>query len=144
MPLLFLLCCTLLCRFLLRYLTLVSTDLYTLLCVFLRRHLHASMGKSLAELPPILSSLHGHLLLSPYFIFLSTSLLIGNTVSIDACSYGWEWMGSVFFPSKYLNMPHEYYITCGCIGCTRNCGCRSVNVSCTEYCKCSNNCKSIS
>ena len=103
------------------------------------------MGNSLSELPPPSSSLHGHLLRLHYLISLSTSLLIGNTMSIDACSYGWERTGSVLFPSKYLlNMPHEYYITCGRSGCTRNCGCPSMDVSCTEYCKRGDNCKNIS
>ena len=82
------------------------------------------MGKSLAEPSPTSGSLHGHLLCLHYFMFLSTNFLIGGTLSIDACSYRWERISSVLFPNKYLlNMPHEYYITCGCCGCTRNCGC---------------------
>ena len=92
------------------------------------------MGKSLTELPPTSSSLHGKLLCSHYFIFLSINLLIGNIVSIDACLNGWEQTGFVLLPSKHLlNMPYGYYITCGCSGCTRNHGCRSIDVLCTAF-----------
>ena len=111
---------------------------------FFRRHLHTSMGKPLAELPPTSSCLHGHLLRSHYFIRLSTNLLIRNNVSIEPSFYGWSRTGSVLFPDKHLsNMPHEYYVTCGCSGCTRNCSCRAMDASCTEYCKCGDNCKNI-
>ena len=102
------------------------------------------MGKSLVEPSPTLGLLHGHLLCLHYFMFLSTNLLIGSTVSIDVCSCRLERISSVLFPNKYLlNMPHEYYITCGCSGCPGNPGCCSMDILCTEYCKCANNCKNI-
>ena len=44
---------------------------------------------------------------------------------------------------KGSNLPHEYCITCGCIGRSGNCGCCSMYVLYTEYCKCGNNCKNI-
>ena len=100
------------------------------------------MGKSLAELPPTSNSLRGHLLRCHYVIRLSKNLLIGSHSFIDATKYGWERVGSVLFPDKSLSkMPREYSITCGCKACTRNCVCRSVEVSCTEFCKCSESCK---
>ena len=66
-------------------------------------------------------------------------------MSIDVCLYGWVRIGSVLFPSKHLlDMPYEYYITCGCVGSTRHCSCRSIGVVCTKYSKCGDNCKKIS
>ena len=102
------------------------------------------MGKSLAEPSPTSGLLHGHLLCLHYFMFLSTNFLIGSTVSIDVCPCRWERISSVLFPNKYLlNMPHGYYITRGCSGRSGNCGCCSMYVLCTEYCKRGNNCKNI-
>ena len=112
----------------------------TLSLYIFRWHLHSAMGK------PLLNYLHHRVVcvVTSIVTQLSANLLMGTDVSIDATSYGWERIGSVLFPDKCLsNMPHEYYVTCGCSGCTINCGCRSMETLCAEYCKCGESCKNI-
>ena len=100
------------------------------------------MGKSLSELPPTSSCIHGHLRRCHYVVRLSTNLLIGREIIMDPTRYGWKRIGDVLFANKsFVLIPKEYFITCSCKACTKNCACRTLDVSCTEFCKCNENCK---
>ena len=109
----------------------------------LKYHFRKSLGKSLAELPPSSSCINGHLLRCHNFVRLLANLLTGRGTAMEVTSYGWQRIESVLYPDKcLLFMPREYHTTCKCSACTRNCGCRSLQILCTEYCKCGDNCKS--
>ena len=103
--------------------------------------MYTQKGKSLHQLPPTSESINGHLLRSHYMVQLCTNLIDYRQFLLNPRDYGWKQEGSVLFPGKCLKlMPDEYYTTCSCVACARNCGCRFKDVQCTEYCRCGDRC----
>ena len=100
--------------------------------------------RSLTELPPTSDCLQGHLLRCHYVIRLCTTLLESDKFTIQPISFGWIKKGSVLCADKcFSSMPADYFVTCGCSTCVRNCRCRMKDVQCTEYCKCGDRCNNV-
>ena len=109
-----------------------------------RWNMYTSKKRLIQDLPPSSECLLGHLRRCHYFIRLCITLLKPDLLCRKPTSFGWMCQGSTLYPVKYfLQMPTDYFITCGCTACTRKCSWRYSDVECTEYCKCGENCHNI-
>ena len=72
-------------------------------------------SKSISELPPSSTSLHGHLHRSFYFVRVNASFLQSTDKKLNPSQFGWQQIDSILVPEKLMiDMPDEYTTTCGC------------------------------
>ena len=102
-------------------------------------------NNSVFTLPPTSYSIRmGHIPRWWYLYKVCSNLPTSTFDHLEATDYGWDNVDGDLFANKYLNIvPDELVITCSCrTGCTGNrCSCKKNGSKCTDYCKCSNNCK---
>ena len=103
----------------------------TMLFILWRFNMCTSKKRSIQDLPPSSECLKEHLRRCHYFICLRTTLLKPDLLCLKPTLFGWIYQGSTLYTEKcFLQLPTDYFITFGCITCTRKCSSRYSDVEC--------------
>ena len=91
----------------------------------LRYEMSITKEKTLNELPPTSSTIHGQLLWSHYFVYLSSNILVSCSETLKPAKYEWIIENELLFPTKNFALPSDHTTKCRCKKrCVKNCWCR--------------------